>query len=351
MALVIKSDVAVAKDAVNDNDLNIQDFKTAAELKSEYRARVLADGGRIVDDTYLTQVCEFLALNKLAGRVNIFCSARLGVKRLTSNATSKELIEKIYSLVDASGDLSYRLLEVPVGADTANTVVSDITSVITAANATDSNCPELITNSGKPHITLSASAITRSISFYQKNPNPVTVAKTIGVALIHQPSQTYTTDNFPISLTDSENIAANGGSNDFTFRMLVKPATTGTASSLIARVSTVGTTTTNGLHVQQVDRTMLESPVGSDRVAMIYANSPERTLGMGYRVNGVYSDKTSTHSTEFSEGLRKVKSVSIGGDVAKEFRRFPGNLYDLVVMRDLSFEKMKLVRDFLQSKL
>ncbi|QOW49278.1 hypothetical protein G0029_05395 [Acinetobacter sp. YH12138] len=90
MSLQLKSNIA----SNLTNLQNVYDFYSADQLKSEYISRVLADGGQIVNDTYLTNICNHLVANGLVGKAHTIASASLGVKK-----DSLDNIIKLYNLV------------------------------------------------------------------------------------------------------------------------------------------------------------------------------------------------------------------------------------------------------------
>ena len=76
MALILKTNSAMVANSLG----NIRDLLTSNEIISQYIERVEEDGGTISNPTLLTNIANFLAENKLIGKVRNFASASLGYK-------------------------------------------------------------------------------------------------------------------------------------------------------------------------------------------------------------------------------------------------------------------------------
>lgn len=90
MSLLIKSNVMADVSSLP----NVYDFYSSSQLQSEYAARVAADGGQIINATYLANICDYLVTNSLSGKVHTIASASLGIKKDANN----NLI-KLYNII------------------------------------------------------------------------------------------------------------------------------------------------------------------------------------------------------------------------------------------------------------
>lgn len=85
MALILKTDTVVTGNTLG----NVRDNLTASEIVNNFTARVLADGGVIINNTYLNQLASFLVNNRLAGKVRNIASPSLAVKKDASGYVSR----------------------------------------------------------------------------------------------------------------------------------------------------------------------------------------------------------------------------------------------------------------------
>lgn len=76
MGLILKTNSTMVANSLG----NVRDLLTSNEIISQYIDRVEEDGGTISNPTLLTSIANFLAENKLAGKVRNFASASLGYK-------------------------------------------------------------------------------------------------------------------------------------------------------------------------------------------------------------------------------------------------------------------------------
>lgn len=76
MGLILKTNSTMVANSLG----NIRDLLTSNEIISQYIDRVEEDGGTINNLSLLTNIANFLAENKLAGKVRNFASASLGYK-------------------------------------------------------------------------------------------------------------------------------------------------------------------------------------------------------------------------------------------------------------------------------
>ena len=341
MALVIKSDAIVTN--IGSNVKNSLDYKTSNELVADYVAKVTADGGVINNMAYLQNLANFLVDKKLAGKVHTIISSSLGVKKHPSSNTAEtqELVSKLFNFV-GEGDYEKKLYEKITG---TVDYTKDISSDVSDANATVRNSPYMYTDGSRLGITCNAASDTRNLGFSQSGLEYISANKTLAVLAVIAPITTVNLSIFPLSFTDTENLYENGGSTDFTMRMVLNP---GASRTFGLRASTIATTPLNGINSQHI-YTPSESACAQDKVACIYVNSEDRVSIVSSKVSGSYIENTSTISEELSDNFNAMKQMNIFGEARFGFQKFAGRLYDIFVLRDCTIEEMRLVRSFLDS--
>lgn len=342
MALVIKSDAIVTN--IGSNVKNSLDYKTSSELIADYVEKVEAGGGIINNMGYLEELADFLVANKLSGKVHTIISSSLGVrKRASSNPDeAQELVSKLFNFV-GEGDYERKLYQRT--AASTETYTKDISSTVSDANATTYNSPYFAEGVPRFGITCSPSQESRTGGFSQSGLEYISANKTLAVLAVIEPITTVSESRFPLTFTDDANYYENGGSTDFTMRMILNPSANRTFG---LRASTITTTPLNNISYQHT-HTPSESACAHDRVACIYMNSEDRISVVSSKVSGSYVENTSAISEELSDNFNALKHLNVFSEARFGFQKFAGRLYDIFVLRDCTIEEMRLVRDFLDS--
>lgn len=326
MALVLNSNKSVRN---TENSFSILDSLTAAEVVSNFQNRVLADGGQIVDATFLSKVANFLVNNKLLGKVHLVASANLGVKVNPSGA-----VEKLYNIV---GDKDLRMYARTVVSQAVTDTLGNIARLPTLAS--DSRYYVNLNTAGAGN-TSSASG-----NILKQDKSQLTSGYSMSVSMVAEPV-------FPESYTPS-------------FLNLFDFGLSKSVADQVMWAATTNNTTGNNmvpLYFEEsgtgvINTLALQSPsLRKDNVVHSFAKDNDYALisNKTSASSDAYTTKYTTQRVSLSPSFESERQLAIGTRTVKDLETTMANLkvYDVFALRDLPDAATSLlVRDFLESEL